>query len=434
MAEAIATALHGRYVKRQAVGRGAYGEVWLIERVADGKRFVAKVMQTEKQHRYDSEVKCLISCEHFGIIGFVESVLSSAGPVIVLEFADGGDLSSLLKANPAQKGFFEESWIGVRFVQLALALNHIHAKRMMHRDIKTANILLTTSGFCKLSDFGFSKAFDSTVSQDVAETFLGTPYYLAPELWRRQKYSKKADMWSLGVVLYEMMLRKRPFVSSSMKGLMSAICNGEYAVLGSHPYSQEMTDVLLSMLQVDPRQRASTSEVLCKPVVREYARQFLDMVAHAPNIPADEKSRVANTVESQLAAVQVEVAQGSGHHNDGDGDEEAASRMEPSAVLEGAILIGSLKEWKQRYVVLEDGALKVTRVKEDKKSQRLDLPSITKIGLPQLPDGVHDDTIFVVYLSTGFSVWMKASSAEERDLWIQTVRQTMASMGLQVQT
>jgi len=412
VSNAISTSLKDRFAKKHPVGRGAYGEVWLIERLADNAKCVAKVMQTEKQHRFEAEVRCLASCQHFAIIRLIETVMSPAGPVIILEFSDGGDLSALLKRTPPQQSF-DEQWIGTHFVQLALALHHIHSKRMIHRDIKCANILLTQSGLCKLSDFGFSKTYDSTVSQDVAETFLGTPYYLAPELWKRQKYNKKADVWSLGVVLYEMMLRKRPFVSSNMRGLMNAIVSGDYAPIGQTPYSAELIDILQSMLKVDPAQRCTVGDILCRPLMRDFARRFLEHVAASPVLSAEEKGNIASTVEYQLQAASNE----QGQHDQEALDEEPQREVH---LLEGPMLIGSLKEWKQRYVVLSDTAIVVSRVREDKKSQKLDLSTVVKVGLPQLPDGNVDTTIMVVYLTSGFSVWMKTSSEEERDLWLAT--------------
>ena len=83
----------------------------------------------------------------------------------------------------------------------------------------------------KLGDFGFSKQFEETVSNPVGETLCGTPYYLSPEMWQAQRYNKKADVWSLGIVLYEMMALKHPFVGENFKILGESVQKGEYAAV-----------------------------------------------------------------------------------------------------------------------------------------------------------------------------------------------------------
>ena len=80
--------------------------------------------------------------------------------------------------------YFKEHEVLFILVQLCLALQHIHSKKMMHRDLKTANVLLTSSGIVKIGDFGFSRQYEDSLSKDVGTTFCGTPYYLSPELWK----------------------------------------------------------------------------------------------------------------------------------------------------------------------------------------------------------------------------------------------------------
>ena len=99
------------------------------------------------------------------------------------------------------------------FCQILLAVRHIHEKKILHRDLKSGNIFLTSTGQVKLGDFGIAKSLCSTL--DKAKTFIGTPYYFSPEVIMSKPYSFKSDIWSLGVLLYEMSFLKMPFEAKS---------------------------------------------------------------------------------------------------------------------------------------------------------------------------------------------------------------------------
>eukprot|EP00656_Telonema_subtile_P055799 TRINITY_DN8750_c0_g1_i1.p1 TRINITY_DN8750_c0_g1~~TRINITY_DN8750_c0_g1_i1.p1 ORF type:complete len:198 (+),score=43.18 TRINITY_DN8750_c0_g1_i1:37-630(+) len=160
-------------------------------------------------------------CSHPNVIKYEEDHEENDQLLIVMEFADSGDLDRQLKARAADNyRYFQEHEALFLFLQICLSLDHIHRHKMLHRDIKGANVLLTSTGLIKLGDFGFSHQYDDTVSGVVANTFCGTPYYLAPELWSQSPYSKKADVWSLGVILYELMSLKKPFSGNGMRELI----------------------------------------------------------------------------------------------------------------------------------------------------------------------------------------------------------------------
>jgi len=246
-----------KYLKKRLMGKGAYGEAWLVNRTSDNATFVAKTLQLkgqpEKRHRYAfAEIKCLAACNHPNVVSYVEdSGMGGDQVVIVMELADAGDLGTQLKSHRVR---FSEREAGILFAQLLLALHHIHGRRMIHRDIKSGNILLSSSGLIKLGDFGFSQLYDATVSGDVAGTFLGTPYYLAPEMWRGQRYGKKADIWAAGVILYEILAHKRPFQAQSIQELKKVVLEGPPppAIPGC---SRDMEQVVRMILVHDPAQR-----------------------------------------------------------------------------------------------------------------------------------------------------------------------------------
>lgn len=142
---------------------------------------------------------------------------------IVMEFADGGDLTGAVEQRRAQgTRYSEPEALGI-FSQCCLALQHVHAKKFLHRDLKCQNIFMTKSGSVKLGDFGIAKVLDSTAAE--AQTLIGTPIYLAPEVVNNKPYNAKADIWSLGVVLYELLALIQPFKAENMAALMmKTIC------------------------------------------------------------------------------------------------------------------------------------------------------------------------------------------------------------------
>lgn len=133
-------------------------------------------------------------------------------------------------------------------------LKCIHRK-IVHRDLKGANIFLTKDGVIKIGDFGISRVIDQTVQ--ASKSFVGTPYYLSPEMVEGKPYSKKADIWALGVILYHLCALKLPFEANSLPLLALKIVKGSFPPLTTGHYSPEIKSLILSMLQVNPKKRPS---------------------------------------------------------------------------------------------------------------------------------------------------------------------------------
>ena len=140
---------------------------------------------------------------HPYIITYKESFMDKRCLCIVMDYADGGDLyTKIANQKKIGKVCYSEDQILDWFVQMALAIKHIHDRKILHRDLKSQNIFLTKKGMIKLGDFGIARVLSDTRSK--AKTVVGTPYYLSPEIIQSQPYSFKSDIWSLGVLLYEM--------------------------------------------------------------------------------------------------------------------------------------------------------------------------------------------------------------------------------------
>lgn len=144
---------------------------------------------------------------------------------------------------------------------MGLAIKHIHDRKILHRDLKTQNIFMTQTNQIKIGDFGIARVLQHTY--DCAQTAIGTPYYLSPEICQEKPYNQKSDIWSLGCILYEMVTLRHAFDANSMKGLVLKILRGTYPAIPSN-YSQDLKDLIADMLIKDPTKRPSMRKILEK--------------------------------------------------------------------------------------------------------------------------------------------------------------------------
>lgn len=193
------------------------------------------------------EAKILEVLQHPNIIRFKEVYKTKKGQLcIVMDYADGGDLQKKIKeARDGGMKYLTEDQILSWFTQICLAMKHCHDRKILHRDLKSGNIFLTGNGIVKLGDFGIAKVLSNTVEKAV--TIVGTPYYLSPEIINNKPYSFKSDLWSLGVLLYEMCALKPPFNGANIHMLAMQIVRGQYSALPTH-YSYELRGLVNKML------------------------------------------------------------------------------------------------------------------------------------------------------------------------------------------
>ena len=262
-------AMRCRYKVEAKLGEGAFGTTLLVTDKVSNEKFVAKIMDLsqmtpkDKQH-IKSEINCLSQCDHVNIIRHIESYASDTTLVLVTEYVDGGDLGREILTRIVP---FTSEDIACVFAQICLALDHVHAKGILHRDIKPANIFLTRSGLVKIGDFGFSKHHEETISSEVGHTLSDTPYYLPPEMWRGEDYSTKVDVWSVGIVLFEMMMLERPFMGDTMKQLSDAVRKGTIPTIPAGSFDDELVLACNLLLSVETVDRPEFRDVLkfCHP-------------------------------------------------------------------------------------------------------------------------------------------------------------------------
>lgn len=232
-------------------------------------------MSEKEQKEAFLEAKILEKLQHPNIIKFIE-VFRSSKPTatlnIVMDYAKGGDLQKKIKKQREKKSYFEETQILDWFTQICLAIKHIHDKKVLHRDLKSQNIFLTENGLIKLGDFGIAKCLNFTMEK--ACTIVGTPYYLSPEIVQNQPYNFKSDIWSLGVLLFEMMSLKMPFDANSLPMLSLKIVRGNYGTMPSK-FSEDIKNLVKALLNVDASKRPTIHELLSKSFMLIINKYFL---------------------------------------------------------------------------------------------------------------------------------------------------------------
>ncbi|XP_059745300.1 serine/threonine-protein kinase Nek1 isoform X7 [Bos taurus] len=272
-----------KYIRVQKIGEGSFGKAILVRSTEDGRQYVIKeinISRMSNKEREESrrEVAVLANMRHPNIVQYRESFEENGSLYIVMDYCEGGDL---FKRINAQKGvLFQEDQILDWFVQICLALKHVHDRKILHRDIKSQNIFLTRDGTIQLGDFGIARVLNSTV--ELARTCIGTPYYLSPEICENKPYNNKSDIWALGCVLYEMCTLKHAFEAGNMKNLVLKIISGSFPPVSLH-YSYDLRSLLSQLFKRNPRDRPSVNSILEKGFIAKRIEKFL-----SPQLIAEE--------------------------------------------------------------------------------------------------------------------------------------------------
>ncbi|XP_068441563.1 serine/threonine-protein kinase Nek3 [Clinocottus analis] len=263
-----------RYSLQKIIGEGSFGRALLVRCKSSQDKYVIKEVQLPKNHskleNSRREAILLSRMRHPNIVAFREAFEADDFLCIVMEYCSGGDLLQRIRQQKAVQ--FSVDDILRWFAQMCAAALHIHDRRVLHRDLKSKNIFLTDNGTIKLGDFGSACILNS--SKAYAHTYVGTPYYVAPEIWDNKPYNNKSDVWSLACVLYELCTLRHPFQASSWRSLILKVCRGAYPPLPNRlPY--ELQYLLKQMFKTNPKDRPSLHSILTSHRVSRLLRTHL---------------------------------------------------------------------------------------------------------------------------------------------------------------
>ena len=258
-----------RYQKVSTLGKGAFGKAYLIKETKTGLSLVLKQIAASKRETSGEgaarEAALLATLNHPNIVRFCDAFWTSGGRLcLVMTYCDGGDLHSLLKRQSGE--LLPERHCLQMFVQICFAVHHIHQRKIIHRDLKTSNVFLMSDGLIKLGDFGISRKLERT--RELARTMVGTPFYLSPEILSEQGYGFQSDIWSLGVILYEMTTLKHPFDAGNLHSLALRIMKGDFADPDTQMYSRDTRLLIRSMLKQIPETRPDIVQIIQAPFLQ----------------------------------------------------------------------------------------------------------------------------------------------------------------------
>jgi protein-serine/threonine kinase len=240
----------------QLLGKGSFGEVFLVEKKDDKQLFAMKILMKNKimgQNliRYAVTERNVASCvKHPFIVGLRYSFQTANKLYLILDYCPGGSLSNFLKK---EKRFPEER-AKIYLCEVLLAIEELHKRDIIYRDLKPDNVVIDAEGHAMLTDFGLSK--EGVLEKDSAKSFCGSVAYLAPEMLKRLGHGKAVDWYLLGALLYEMLVGIPPFYSTNRSELFYNIKKGKLRVPTS--LSGECKNLLRDLLQKDPNKRLGT--------------------------------------------------------------------------------------------------------------------------------------------------------------------------------
>lgn len=277
------------FVEQKILGKGTYGCVYKAKRLSDGQSYAVKVINLGNLNHREiedsvNEIRLMASFSSPFIIRFYEAFCDNRRLCIVTEYSRLGDLAHLIERRKKKRRPFHEEDIWRYLLQMLEGLKVLHNCGVVHRDIKSANILLSAPDLIKIADLGVSTVLHTT---QLARTQIGTPLYLAPEVWKRRPYDSKCDMWSLGVLLYEMMTFSYPFTARSTQELAQRCCLGKFTP--PHGYSAELTYIVRRLLQVNPLLRPSVDELLSTRCIKSRIGMLAAFVERSEDLESDDK-------------------------------------------------------------------------------------------------------------------------------------------------
>jgi fused len=269
------------YEVLERIGEGSFGRVYKGRRRLTGQtvalKYMSKIGKTEKDlAELRNEIAILRKLDHPNIILMFDCFETSKDVVLVTEYAFGELFQVLCEDKRLPEAVVQS--IGK---QLVSALHYLHSRRIMHRDLKPQNVLICgSSGTVKLADFGFSRQMSA--STVLLSSIKGSPLYLSPELFTDHAYEYKADLWSLGVMLYELAAGEPPFYANSLHALMAIILAAEGGPKYPSYFSPAFKDFLGGLLMKDPNKRRGWPDLLHHPWITGEAEAVASAAAVVP--------------------------------------------------------------------------------------------------------------------------------------------------------
>jgi serine/threonine protein kinase len=258
----------GNYILTKIIGRGSFSNVYKAYHYETKEMYAMKVVSLKNLankmiENIETEISIMIKIKHDNIVRLYETIKTDKHICLLIDYCDGEDLNKYIKKN----GRISEKQTKIFMTQIASGLHYLHSLNLIHRDLKPHNILLSKNGNIKIADFGFVKDYTEI---SMFDTLCGSPIYMAPEILQHKKYDAKVDLWSIGIILYEMLSAEPPFIASNHIQLLKTIETTKFKFQKNIIVSTDCVNIIESLLVVNPKERISFENFFNHPFFENY--------------------------------------------------------------------------------------------------------------------------------------------------------------------
>ncbi|KAJ3023953.1 UNVERIFIED_CONTAM: Serine/threonine-protein kinase 25 [Siphonaria sp. JEL0065] len=269
------------FLKQERIGKGSFGQVFKGIEKATSKPVAIKIIDLDaaedELEDIQQEINILKQLHSEYITNLYGSFIKGASLWIVMEYCGGGSCLDLMRSGPLEEGF-----VATILKELLMGVAYLHSEHKLHRDIKAANVLLCTDGSVKIADFGVSGQISATMTIKKMNTFVGSPFWMAPEVIEQNVgYDRKADIWSLGITAIELATGRPPYSDLSVPKALNLIVYNEAPRLEGTGFTRGFKEFVSLCLQKDPHKRPHAAELLKHRFIkaaRSY-RTLTDLIA-----------------------------------------------------------------------------------------------------------------------------------------------------------
>jgi len=254
-------------IYKKRIGKGAFSTVYKgYNKITKLQVAIKEItLDTLNKHKkmFKRETDIMMKLKHPNIITLYDTIIdeNTENVYLIMDYYSRGDFSNFLKKRPLKEKY------AVKYLkQLSEGLKYLLSNNIIHRDLKPQNILITDVGDIKITDFGFARYFDNDL---LIQTICGSPLYMAPEIMKSQKYDYKSDLWSVGIIFYEMLVGNTPFKSKNIYELIRRIENDEVKVPSKFKLSINCQNLLYSLLKKNPEERISWEDFFGHTLLRD---------------------------------------------------------------------------------------------------------------------------------------------------------------------
>ena len=247
------------------LGKGSFGAVYKVLRKTDNKIYAMKIVNIPNLSQKEinnslNEIRILASIHNPHVVSYHEAFYSENTKTLhlIMDYLDDSDLENKIISYKKSNKQFLEKEIWKIFKQIVIGLKSLHDNKIIHRDLKSANIFLDKNGICKIGDMNVSKVIKNSILNN---TQTGTPYYASPEIWNDKPYNFKTDIWSLGCILYEICTLKPPFIGKNFEDVYHKIISGKFKSINGI-YSHSLRNVINNLLKVRSEERPNCDILL----------------------------------------------------------------------------------------------------------------------------------------------------------------------------